>query len=99
MRRAANYDLIISKKLKTSKAYRKGFLEALMEGEEGLSLEEALRVTADSMGIKEFAQLTQEASSNIVDFLKGRRHPKQSTLDKYLKPFGLKTVLQVIKAA
>ncbi len=99
MRRSKNYDIVISRELKLSKKYRRGFLETLMEGEDGFSLNKALRVTIESMGVKEFAKLTGQAPSNIVDFVKGRRHPKQSTLDKYLKPFGLKTVLHVVKAA
>jgi len=102
MKRTKSFDKIISKELRKSKRYRKGFLEGLMEeidGEKGLSLENALKVTIQSMGVKEFAILTHQAPSNIVDFLKGRRHPKQSTLDNYLRPFGLKTVLHVVKAA
>lgn len=102
MRRFRNFDEIISKDLKKSKKFRTLFLEGLMEeidGEKGLSLEEALKLIIQTMGVKEFAKLTRQAPSNIVDFLKGRRHPKQSTLDNYLRPFGLKTVLHVVKAA
>jgi len=102
MRRFRNYDELISERIIKSKKYRHSFLIGLMEeidGEKGLSLEEALKVIIQTMGVKEFAKLTHQAPSNIVDFLKGRRHPKQSTLDNYLRPFGLKTVLHVVKAA
>lgn len=98
MRRLENYDRIISKNLRTKKNYAKGFLKALMEdmGEDkGLSLEEALKLIIRTMGVKEFAKFTHQASPNITDFLKGRRRPKQSTFDAYLKPFGLKTILAV----
>lgn len=101
MRRLENYNKIISKKIRTKKNYAKGFLEGLMEdmGEDkGLSLEEALKLIIRTMGIKEFAKFTKQKPPNVVDFLKGRRQPKQSTFDAYLKPFGLKTYYSV-KAA
>jgi len=102
MRRFRTFDEVVSGKIVKSKKYRHGFLIGLMEeidGEKGLSLEEALKTIIQMMGVKEFAKLTHQAPSNVVDFLKGRRHPKQSTLDNYLRPFGLKTVLHVVKAA
>jgi len=102
MRRFRTFDEVVSARIIKSKKYRHGFLVGLMEesdGEKGLCLEEALKTIIQMMGVKEFATLTNQAPSNIVDFLKGRRHPKQSTLDAYLKPFGLKTVLHVVKAA
>lgn len=101
MRRLENYDKIISKKIRTKKGYAQRFLKNLMEdmGEDkGLSLEEALKLIIRTMGVKEFAKFTKQKPPNIVAFLKGRRQPKQSTLDAYLKPFGLKTVYSVIAA-
>lgn len=97
MRRTSSYNAELSKRLQNKK-YAAGFLLCLIEGEDALSLEEALKTLIESMGIKEFAKMTHSAPSNVVAFLKGRRHPRQSTLDAYLKPFGLKTELIAIAA-
>lgn len=95
MRRSSSYNEQLSKRLHNKK-YAIGFLESLME--DGLSLEESLKVLIQSMGIKEYSKLSGIEPSNIVEFIKGKRNLKRSTLDKYLKPFGLRTEL-TLKAA
>lgn len=95
MYRNESFDELVSEKLKDAE-FRQTYLLNLMDmQEDSLSLEEALKFTINSMGIVEFARLVDERKQNINDFLKGRRKPKRETLDKYLKPFGLKTVLTV----
>lgn len=94
MRRTKNFNSDLSERLKNKK-FAAHYLLSLMEGEDGLSLEEALKIFIEQMGIKEFSEITNFSCSNIVAFIKGRRHPKKETLDAYLKPFKLKTVLHV----
>lgn len=94
MRRTKNFNEDLSKRLRNKKFAAK-YLTSLIEGEDGLSLEEALKIFIEQMGIKEFASITHHSPSNIVDFIKGKRHPKNETLDSYLHPFGLKTVLHI----
>lgn len=101
MRRLESYDKYISQKIRTKKGYAQGFFKALLEDMDdmkALSVEEALKMVIRIMGVKEFAKFTKQKPPNVVAFLKGRRQPKQSTLDAYLKPFGLKTYYSV-KAA
>lgn len=95
MRRTSSYNKQLSKRLQNKK-YAIGFLESLME--DGETLEEALKILIHSMGVKEFSELSGIPSPNVVEFVKGRRRPKRTTLDNYLKPFGVKTDL-TIKAA
>lgn len=95
MRRTSSYNEQLSKRLQNKK-YAVGFLESLME--DGLDLEESLKILIQSMGIKEFSNLSGIDPSNIVEFIKGKRNLKRSTFNKYLKPFGLKTEL-TLKAA
>jgi DNA-binding phage protein len=75
---------------------RKVYLMELIENEdEPMSIEEALRFTIRRMGLVEFSNLVGEKKQNVSKFLTGERNLKRETLDKYLKPFGLHTVLQV----
>lgn len=90
MPRTESYNEQISKKLKNPK-YARAFIEALMEGPEGLSPENALRRTIEIMGVKEFAGLAKISSPRVVEFVKNKRQLKPDTLDVFLKPFKLRT--------
>jgi hypothetical protein len=98
MNRNKSYNQELSEKLKNHR-FAQGYLLALMEGEEGLEVEEALRHTIERMGIKEFAELADIPNSNVVEFLKGKRKLKPETLDSYLSPFHLRTRLILEKAS
>src|SRR4051812_48372636 len=62
MNRASSYDEDLSAKLQDPK-FAQSFLMGLMEGEEGLSIEDALRHTIKRMGVKEFSEATGVAHS------------------------------------
>ena len=64
-----------------------------------LLLEEALHLTIEAMGVKEFCELSGLLKSNVNDFLKGRRKLKPETLGAFLEPFGLRTRVIVEKAS
>ena len=97
MRRTSSYDQDLSKRLQSPK-YAREFILGLMDGPEGLSVEDALKHTIERMGIREFCDLAKVPSPNVVAFLKGRRHPKAETLDQLLKPFKLRTKLTLESA-
>lgn len=98
MRRGRSYDEDLSKKLKNSK-FAQAYIRALMEGEEGLELEAALRHTIERMGIKEFVQLAKVAQPNVSEFIQGKRKLKPETLNIYLKPFRLRVKLVLEEAS
>jgi DNA-binding phage protein len=98
MNRAKTYDQELSEKLRNPK-FAQTYLMGLMEGEDGLSIEEALRHAVKRMGVKEFSESTGIPHSNIQEFLKKKRRPKPETLNLYLKPFHLKAKLIVEKAS
>ena len=79
--------------------FAQGYILDLMEGEDGFSLEEALRTTIRQMGVKEFCERTQMRKQNVNDFLTEQRNLKGETLDTFLKPFGLRTRIVVEKAS
>jgi predicted transcriptional regulator len=82
-----------------NKRFAQGFFLALMEGEDGLSVEESLKRTIQSMGITEFSEASGVPRPNVQEFLKGKRKLKTETLNTYLKPFRLKIKIMVEKAA
>jgi len=98
MNRTKSYDQELSEKLSDPK-FAQAFLMGLMEGEDGLTIEDALRHAIKRMGVKEFSQSVGVPHSNIQEFLKKKRRPKPETLDLYLKPFRLKIKLIVEKAS
>jgi hypothetical protein len=98
MYRNSSFDQDLSIKLRDRK-YAQGFILTLMEGEEGLTLEDALRVGIQSMGVKEFCLKTKTRMQNVNEFLKKRRKPKPESLEVFLKPFGLKLRLAVERAS
>ena len=98
MKRSKSYDEILSQKLRHSK-FAQSYIVALMEGDDGLSVEDALKHTISRMGIKEFVQLAKVPQPNVSEFLKGKRKLKPETLNEYLKPFKLKTKLILLKAS
>lgn len=104
MRRTRNYNEDLSKELRDPE-FAKEFILELMEGDDGLALEDALRRTIEIMGIKEFCQFAKSKKvsslheSNVVDFIKGKRVPKRETLNNYLKPWKLKAELTLSSAS
>jgi hypothetical protein len=98
MKRSKSYDEELSKKLKNVK-FAQTYIVALMEGDEGLSAEAALRHTIERMGIKEFVLLAKIPQPNVSEFLSGKRKLKPKTLNEYLKPFKLKAKLVLEREA
>lgn len=90
MPRTESYNEQISKKLRDP-SYAQAFIEALIEGPEGLCPEDALRHTIEIMGVKEFSKLASLPSPRVVEFTKKKRRLKPETLDIFLKPFRLRT--------
>ena len=101
MRRRNSYDEYLAAQLTDVESVRL-YLQTLtseIEGSSGLSAEDALRHTIDSMGINEFCKMTGAPQPNVSDFLNGRRNLKPETLNLYLKPFGLKVKLTLESAS
>lgn len=98
MYRNKSFDELVAENLKKPGAAQ-DYLLTLMEGEDGLSLEDALRHTVKAMGVKEYCACAKLSMPNVVRFLNTKRSLKTETLEKYLKPFGLKARIIAVKAA
>ncbi|MBI4042116.1 MAG: hypothetical protein HY391_01435 [Deltaproteobacteria bacterium] len=95
MYRSNSYDETFSKEMRNPEFAQQYLLELISNEDEPMTIEEALRFAIRRMGTSDFAKLVKEQKQTVDKFLKGERHPKQETLDKFLRPFGLKTVLNV----
>ena len=98
MYRNNSYEEDLAKSLRNRVAAQ-AFLLGLMEGEDGLDLESALKHTIKRMGVKEFCERAGVAMPNVMNFIRGKRKLKPESLDVFLKPFGLRTKIVVEKAS
>jgi len=95
MYRSSSYDKDFSKDMQDPVARQQYLIALIHDEDEPMSIEEALRFTIRRMGTVEFANLIGEKKQNVDKFLTEERKLKRETLDKYLLPFGLQTVLDV----
>ena len=95
MHRSNSYNERFSREIRDPEYARTYILELLQSEDDPMTLEEVLRLIARKMGTTEFAEFVGERIQNIDKFIKGERRPKRETLDKFLRPFGLETVLAV----
>ena len=76
------------------KAFAREFLTAAVE--DGVSLQQALAKVVRAAGVKEFAARVDMPSSNLLRALHPNHNPTQETLERLLKPFGLRIGLAPI---
>ncbi|MBI2931125.1 MAG: hypothetical protein HYY16_05700 [Planctomycetes bacterium] len=98
MRRTKSFDQELSEKLRRPR-FAQAFINSLMEGEDGLSPEEALRRTIEIMGVKEFAELADVPTSRVHEFLRKRRNFKPGTLNALLRPLRLRAKIVFERAS
>ena len=90
MRRHKTYDEQLADELKDKEFAREFFL-GLIEGEDGMEIEEALIHTIRRMGVKEFAKLSGIHVKSISRMINGRSKSTLEAMDEYLTVFGLRT--------
>jgi len=71
------------------------FLVAAVE--DGVPLKMALAKVIRATGVKEFAERVGMASSNVLRTIHPKHNPTQETLERFLKPFGLRIGLALLK--
>jgi DNA-binding phage protein len=72
-------------------AFAREFLLAAID--EGVDLQLALGKVIRAMGVKEFAAKVRMASPNVLRAINPRHNPTHDTLNRLLKPFGLRLSL------
>jgi DNA-binding phage protein len=78
-------------------AFAREFLLAAID--EGVAVQLALGKVVRAMGVKEFAAIVRIASPNVLRAINPRHNPTQHTIDRLLKPFGLRLTLAPIHKA
>lgn len=74
--------------------FARSFLLAALD--EGIPLQTALGKVIRGIGVKEFAARIDVASPNVLRAISPRHNPTQATLNRLLKPFGLKLGLALL---
>ena len=93
-RRSEDWNVGLAKDLRDT-AFAREFLLASID--EGVDLQVALAKVIRAMGVKEFAAKVRMASPNVLRAINPHHNPTQATLDRLLKPFGLRLSLAPIK--
>jgi probable addiction module antidote protein len=75
--------------------FAREFLTAAIE--EGVPLKTALGKVIRATGVKEFADSVGMPSPNVLRAIHPKHNPTQETLERLLKPFGLRIGLAQIK--
>lgn len=86
-RRSQSWSVGLSQDLRDPEFAREFLVAAL---DEGVALQVALGEVIRAYGVKEFARKVKMASPNLLRAVNRRHNPTQSTLNRLLKPFGLK---------
>jgi DNA-binding phage protein len=76
------------------KAFAREFLTAAVE--DGVPLQQALAKIIRATGVKEFSARIDMPSSNLLRAIHPKHNPTQETLERLLKPFGLRIGLAPI---
>ena len=92
-RRSRDWNEGLAEDLK-DKAFAREFLAAAVE--DGVPLQQALAKVIRSTGVKEFAARIDIPSSNLLRAIHPKHNPTQETLERLLKPFGLRIGLAPI---
>lgn len=75
--------------------FAREFLTAAVE--DGVPLKLALGKVIRARGVKEFSQSVDMPSPNVLRAIHPKHNPTQETLERLLKPFGLRIGLAQIK--
>lgn len=92
-KRTRDWNEGLARDLRDPKFAREFLLAAL---DEGIPLQAALAKVIRATGIKEFAAHVGVASPNLLRAISPRHNPTQATLNRLLKPFGLRLGLALL---
>jgi probable addiction module antidote protein len=93
-RRSKDWNKGLAQDLRHPEFAREFLLAAV---DEGVSLQHALGKAVRASGIKEFAMKIGMASPNLLRAINPRHNPTQATINRILKPFGLRLSLAAIE--
>lgn len=86
-RRSEHWEKGLSDSLLNDPTERKEYYLSLID--EGFSWREALKIVIDTIGVKEYAELSGIKSPNLVSQLSESKDIRMSTLEKMIKPLNV----------
>jgi probable addiction module antidote protein len=89
-RRAKDWNEGLAEDLRDPRFAREFLLAAI---DEGITVQHALGKVIRAIGVKEFAAKIGMKSPNLLRAIHPRHNPTQSTLNRMLRPFGLRLSL------
>ena len=93
VRRSEDWNIGLAEDLQDPE-FARGFLMGAME--DGVPLQVVLGKVIRLTGVKEFSEKAGIAAPNVLRAINPRHNPTQETLDRLLKPFGLRLGLAPI---
>ena len=93
-RRSRDWNEGLAKDLKDPEFARE-FITASLD--EGLSAQQALRKVILAHGLKEFSRRVKMPASNVSRALNPKHNPTLETLNRLLRPFGLRLIVAPIE--
>jgi DNA-binding phage protein len=94
VRRSEDWNVGLAEDLQDPEFAREYLIAAMLEEE--LPLQFVLGSAIRAIGVKEFAEKAGMAAPNVLRAINQRHNPTQETLDRLLKPFGLRLGLAPI---
>jgi len=76
-------------------AFVRAFVNAALD--EGVPIQQVLRKVVDAVGLKETSKKTKIPSPNLLRALNPKHNPTLETLNRILRPFGLKLSVTMIE--
>ena len=92
-RRSIDWNDSLAKELQDKTFAREFILSAI---EEGIPLQVVLRKVVRAYGVKEFATKAKMAGPNLLRAVNPKHNPTLATVNKLLRPFGLKLSVSII---
>jgi DNA-binding phage protein len=93
VRRSEDWNVGLAEDLRDPE-FARGFVIGAMD--DGVPLQAVLGKVIRLMGVKEFSAQVGMAAPNVLRAINPRHNPTQETLDRLLKPFGLRLGLAPI---
>ena len=93
-RRAQDWNKGLARDLRDP-AFARAFIQAALD--EGLPLQVVLGKIIRTYGVKEFSRRVKMQSPNLLRAIHPKHNPTQETLNRLLRPFGLKLSVKMIE--
>jgi DNA-binding phage protein len=93
MKKAKSWEEEVAERLRKSPRSVAAYMTGLCEADDELSVIEALKLTVDAVGVKQFAKMAKVTPVSVSKLLKKKSMLESNYINKFLKAFGLRAEL------